>query len=188
MRCASHSSSCGGIRRGRIRSTGVGTCWWRERGAKRSGRAAKKPRLSVHTLIDPNSPTRAESLRLCRDAGSPCAPGDNMSARRMLFVVSLAAGLVGCTDAMTTGVKRPTTARPGLVSTPIGGVASLAFNGKIAFTSDRAGNHEIYVMNVDGTAQTNITTDAADDHFPSWSPDGTKIAFTSSRSGDFEIY
>src|SRR5215207_39146 len=40
---------------------------------------------------------------------------------------------------------------------------------------------EIYVMNADGTGQTNISNNPAFDHGPSWSPDGTKIAFTSQR-------
>ena len=42
--------------------------------------------------------------------------------------------------------------------------------GLIAFTSDRDGNNEIYVMNADGTGQTNLINDPADDSRPSWSP------------------
>jgi redox-regulated HSP33 family molecular chaperone len=48
--------------------------------------------------------------------------------------------------------------------------------GKIAFTSNRDGNIEIYVMNADGSGQTRLTTNAASDRFPAWSPDGLKIA------------
>jgi Tol biopolymer transport system component len=67
--------------------------------------------------------------------------------------------------------------------------AFLGANGRIAFTSDRDGNREIYVMNADGTGQTRLTNDPASDSDPAWSPDGTKIAFVSSRdAGDFEIY
>jgi TolB protein len=40
---------------------------------------------------------------------------------------------------------------------------------------------EIYVMNADGTGQTNISNNPAFDHGPSWSPDGTKIIFASDR-------
>jgi hypothetical protein len=62
-------------------------------------------------------------------------------------------------------------------------------NGKIAFVSDRDGNDEIYVMNPDGSGQTRLTDNPADDGAPAWSPDGTKIAFTSNRdAGNFEIY
>lgn len=53
---------------------------------------------------------------------------------------------------------------------------------RIAFSSNRDGNYEIYVMNADGTAHMRLTNDPADDKHPTWSPDGTKIAFASGRS------
>ncbi|MDQ3803543.1 MAG: LpqB family beta-propeller domain-containing protein [Acidobacteriota bacterium] len=61
-------------------------------------------------------------------------------------------------------------------------------NGKIAFSSNRDGNHEIYSMNADGTNQVRLTNNAAGDIEPDWSPDGTRIAFTSNRDGNREIY
>ncbi len=63
-----------------------------------------------------------------------------------------------------------------------------AGGGKIAFISDRDGNWEIYVMNADGTGQTRLTFNSADDVEPAWSPDGSKIAFHSFRDGNGEIY
>ena len=62
-------------------------------------------------------------------------------------------------------------------------------NGKIAFDSDRTGTEQIFVMNADGSGQTNLSNNFKIDNFaPSWSPDGTKIAFYSSRTGTFQIF
>jgi len=60
---------------------------------------------------------------------------------------------------------------------------------KIVFGSVRnGGNHDIYTMELDGSNQTRLTTDAAYDDQPKWSPDGTKIVFMSDRAGNFDIY
>jgi len=61
---------------------------------------------------------------------------------------------------------------------------------KIAFTSDRDGNEEIYISNPDGSKAFRLTNNPARDYAPAWSPDGKKIAFTSNRDGLFneEIY
>lgn len=59
---------------------------------------------------------------------------------------------------------------------------------KIAFTTDRDGNPEIYVMNVDGTALRRLTDNPALDEYPTWSPDGQWIAFHSNREGHLDIY
>jgi Tol biopolymer transport system component len=52
-----------------------------------------------------------------------------------------------------------------------------AAKAKIAFASDRAGNMDIWVMNADGTGQTQLTRNEMGDGQPTWSPDGTEIAF-----------
>ena len=59
---------------------------------------------------------------------------------------------------------------------------------QIAFTSNRDGNQEIYIMNADGTDQTNLTRNPADDGLPTWSPDGSRISFISDRTGELDIY
>jgi Tol biopolymer transport system component len=59
---------------------------------------------------------------------------------------------------------------------------------QIAFTSGRDGNWEIYVMNADGSSQTNLTNNPALDSGAAWSPDGSRIAFYSDRDGNYEIY
>jgi TolB protein len=61
-------------------------------------------------------------------------------------------------------------------------------DGRIAFVSRRDGNDEIYVMNADGSGQTNLTGDPSRDERPTWSPNGQRIAFQSTRDGDFELF
>ena len=60
---------------------------------------------------------------------------------------------------------------------------------KIVFGSSRNnGNHDIFVMDLDGSNQTRLTTSGAYDDQPKWSPDSSKIVFMSGRDGNFEIY
>ncbi len=63
-------------------------------------------------------------------------------------------------------------------------------NGKVAFSSNRDGNSEIYVMAPDGSAQTRLTNNPAEDSRPAFSPDGHRIAFQRDVAGtnDFDIY
>ncbi|HEX8128567.1 MAG TPA: S8 family serine peptidase [Pyrinomonadaceae bacterium] len=61
-------------------------------------------------------------------------------------------------------------------------------NSKIAFSSLRDGNWELYVMDPDGSNQKNLTLNAAKDLPVVWSPDGRKIAFQSNRTGAGDIY
>ena len=68
-------------------------------------------------------------------------------------------------------------------------VAVVNAQEQIAFSSNRDGNSEIYVMNANGRNQRNLTiTPFSHDSSPSWSPDGKHIAFSSERDGDIEIY
>jgi len=45
---------------------------------------------------------------------------------------------------------------------------------------------KIVVVDIDGSNERTLT--AEDDHWPAWSPDGSKIAFESRRDGNYEIY
>jgi dipeptidyl aminopeptidase/acylaminoacyl peptidase len=55
---------------------------------------------------------------------------------------------------------------------------------RIAFTSDRDGDFEIYVAAADGSGPVKLTDNAVFDSAPSWSPDGTRIAFERGPAGD----
>jgi len=59
---------------------------------------------------------------------------------------------------------------------------------KICFQSNRTGDPEIFIMNVDGSNLQQLTHAAGFDGGPVWSPDGKKIVFPSERDGDPEIY
>jgi TolB protein len=62
---------------------------------------------------------------------------------------------------------------------------------KIAYSTGRDGNNEIYVMNADGTNAVRLTNSPGDDFAPSWSPDGARIAFVSDRdqtAGVYDLY
>ncbi len=54
---------------------------------------------------------------------------------------------------------------------------------RIAFSSVRDWNREIYVMDADGGNPVNLTRDDAYDSGPAWSPDGQRIAFERSGGG-----
>ena len=59
---------------------------------------------------------------------------------------------------------------------------------KIAFSSNRDGNYEIYTMNPDGTGQSRLTYDPGNDTRPAWHPNGTHIAFVRQVNGVSRIY
>jgi Tol biopolymer transport system component len=93
---------------------------------------------------------------------------------RVLAIVA-ALALAACLLALVVRVEPSQAAFPGQ-------------NGKIAFVSVRNfESDEIYTMNANGTNQTNISNNDADNSSPAWSPDGTKITF---RREDFtnQIY
>ena len=108
----------------------------------------------------------------------------------LALVLAIAAGLLlatACGDGDGSGDSTPEATAPvaatatSEVIAPTEEPTEPAAAERIAFTSDRDGNDEIYVMNADGSGVTRVTDNPAADSEPTWSPDGTKIAFTTNR-------
>ena len=59
---------------------------------------------------------------------------------------------------------------------------------KLSLVSDRDGNQEIYMMDIDGSNLINLTNNSANDSYPAFSPDGKRIAFASDRDWNDDIY
>jgi TolB protein len=59
---------------------------------------------------------------------------------------------------------------------------------EIAFTSDRGGAKEIWVMDYDGVGQRRITSHRSTSMSPAWSPNGESLAYTSFFNGPPGIY
>lgn len=59
----------------------------------------------------------------------------------------------------------------------------------LIFASTRDSDHaNLYMQKVDGTAVVQLTSEAADDASPVFSPDGKQIAFASTRAGNWQIF
>ncbi|MBN1859111.1 PD40 domain-containing protein [Candidatus Bipolaricaulota bacterium] len=60
--------------------------------------------------------------------------------------------------------------------------------GLVAFYSERDGDSEILIMNVDGSGIRQLTDNDCADDVPALSPDGRFLAFASERTGNAEIF
>ena len=59
---------------------------------------------------------------------------------------------------------------------------------EIAYTSNKSGNYDIWVMSLKDGKQRQLTRDPSYDGEPTWAPDGREIAFISTRSGKKEVW
>ena len=90
-------------------------------------------------------------------------------------------------QARTKGEPGPT---PLIASTYIDGLAEISPHGeKIAFTSSRSGDREIWVCDRDGSNRLQLTDHGVRDaDCPAWSPDGSKIAYHASADNYRDVF
>jgi uncharacterized protein YjdB len=58
---------------------------------------------------------------------------------------------------------------------------------RIAFSSNRSGTFDIWVMDADGSALTRVTSGPGAETEPVWTPDGKRIVYTASTGGQTQI-
>ncbi|OGD53371.1 hypothetical protein A3K80_05270 [Candidatus Bathyarchaeota archaeon RBG_13_38_9] len=61
-------------------------------------------------------------------------------------------------------------------------------SSKIVFSSNRNGMAKIFIINSDGSGETQLTYGEEEHNYPALSPDGSKIAFAREIYGDYSLY
>ena len=116
--------------------------------------------------------------------------GTGFQAHRELFSLDLETGEVVDLSAMLAPAPLADGSRPETVTVLLSDGRQPARSpdgSRVAFSSRRDRNYEIYVMRADGSLPENLTRHEASDGAPCWSPDGRRIAFTSDRHGEREL-
>ena len=118
---------------------------------------------------------RAEGVDLKVNAGARTYPGGEMRSGRRVFAmvatVAFCSLLGGCSASGGGAELCEESANSRLMIDPT--------NRPIAFTSDRSGSFDLWLMDSDGSDSTRLTASDNDEVMPSWSPDGTQVAFAS---------
>jgi hypothetical protein len=76
----------------------------------------------------------------------------------------------------------------GLVRSTDRGLTWERWQSRIAFTSERGGDRDIYTMDADGGDVQQLTFHTAADENAAWSPAWTRLAFQSDRNGNWDIF
>ena len=59
---------------------------------------------------------------------------------------------------------------------------------KLVFTSDRTGDHELWLLDLASSSERRLTDDPAADWIADWSPDGRELVFVSNRDGAAHLW
>ncbi|MGF1507778.1 MAG: TolB family protein [Anaerolineae bacterium] len=110
----------------------------------------------------------------------------------IIFVPGLIA-LLGPTDPdpIPGGVPPRPTDPPAPTATPRAAVEPPAvpgLSGQIAFSSDRSGDFDLYLLDLATGETLRLTDTPANDRSPTWSPDGEQIVFSSDEAGGDDLY
>lgn len=100
---------------------------------------------------------------------------------RVSVVVSVWA--VGSCASVGTGASAGSEEKPDEPSQQLMEEVGGKAKGMIVWSSSRIGNHDLFVMNTDGSEVHAITHGDPVDWFPRFSPDGSRILFTRSKKG-----
>ncbi len=122
------------------------------------------------------------SYRKGMNSGAAFIPGDShllltLSQRGNPDIYKMSASGVDLV-ALTNGPNRAMNVEPAV--SPDG--------RRVAFSSDRAGNPKIYIMNIDGSSPRPLTFAGKYNSSPAWSPDGKTIAFAGYEKDHFDIF
>ena len=140
--------------------------------------------------LDLRRAKRAVESGVARPTGAPAtaAPGKSSTARWAAGALVAAALVAGAWYLGRSGARPGGSNLADVTLTPLTndpgyeGEATFSPDGEtIAYVSDRTGNFEIFLKQVSGGPDVNITKSPADDVQPAFSPDGKQIAFVSTR-------
>ena len=120
-------------------------------------------------------------------AASSTATGTTPTREPEATATSTTTDLPPPTEPRSSATPIPPTDTPPPTPTPPPPAPPARF-GRLAFSSNRDGNPEIYLLSLEGGTPVRLTQNNANDWLPDWSPDGTTITFTSYRTGSYDLW